>query len=74
MKMDSIMVKLINLATGELIDKDFFKLREEGIPKNFVVAEELSVEQWTEALQKAVNKGRINYSSRIVKMPKIEEK
>jgi hypothetical protein len=75
--MDEIMIKLINLETGELISKDIFDLKDKWFPKGFVVAEELSVEQWADALQKAINKpmyGRVNYSIRKVNMKKEEEK
>jgi len=49
-----IIVKLINLLTGEVREVDFHKLREQGIPENFEVAEELSTVDWVKALQRAL--------------------
>jgi hypothetical protein len=48
---------LVNLGTGETIDADDAPLRELGYPERFVLAENVSVEEWVEALQRANERG-----------------
>ncbi len=45
-------VKIINLETGHVIEADPYVLREQCIPYGYRFAEEITVEEWIEALQK----------------------
>ncbi len=51
-KMNSVI--LINLGTGHIIEADPYVLREQCIPKGYRFADEITVEEWIEALQKAL--------------------
>ncbi len=49
-------VLLINLETAHVIEADPYVLREQCIPHGYRFAEEITVEEWIEALAKAVEK------------------
>ena len=51
-KMNSVI--LINLETGHIIEADPYVLREQCIPEGYRFADEITVEEWIEALQKAL--------------------
>ena len=53
-KMNSVL--LINLETAHVIEADPYVLREQCIPHGYRFAEEITVEEWIEALAKAVEK------------------
>lgn len=46
-------VKIINLETGDMIEADPYVLREQCIPYGYRFVDEITVEEWIEALQKA---------------------
>lgn len=47
----------INLETGNVIQTDAFSVIDRGAPSGYVCANNLTMEEWIEALQKALNKG-----------------
>jgi hypothetical protein len=46
-------VILVDLKTGECIKADRYRLAERGIPEGFIMAEDVTIEQWCAALQNA---------------------
>lgn len=46
-------VKIVNLETGQFIEADPYVLREQCIPHGYRFADDITVEEWIEALQKA---------------------
>lgn len=49
-------VKIINLETGQVIEADPYVLREQCIPHGYRFADEITVEEWIEALQRACDR------------------
>lgn len=47
-------IKLINLSTGEVLNVDPYKLKELGVPVGFVIADDVTVDDWIDALQTAL--------------------
>jgi len=46
-------VKIVNLDTGHVIEADPYVLREQCIPHGYRFAEDITVEEWIEALKRA---------------------
>lgn len=55
--MNSIL--LIDLETGHTIEADPYVLRPQCLPSNYRFAEDITTEEWIEALQKALEKKKI---------------
>jgi|GEM_PF-3468395 len=49
-------VKIVNLETGQVIEADPYVLREQCIPHGYRFADEITVEEWIEALQRAFDR------------------
>ncbi len=49
-------VKLINLDTGELIETDYYVLMGRGLPDGFVIADEVTVEEYAASIRRALEK------------------
>lgn len=47
-------IKLINLESGETMDADPDALRDRGLPEDYVVADQVTTEEWILALQQAI--------------------
>ena len=46
-------IKLVNLDTAEVIEADPYVLREQCIPEGYKIADDITVDEWIEALKKA---------------------
>ena len=44
------MIKLINLSTYETIDADEDNLRDRGLPEGYMIAEDITIDEWTKLL------------------------
>jgi len=51
------MVLMINLETGETLEADEYALKERGRPEGYREADYVSVKEWIEALQAAIQHG-----------------
>jgi len=58
---------LINKETLEVMDRvDESQLRELGMPEGFILADNLTTEEWIQLLEKAREQGRYNAIERFI--------